>query len=153
MGKIKTYKLQKAPCGLPQSRNAQIYNAGCTLACSKPSKSNAEVYLGEPYLGSTTDAGGFKAWNIYLGGGGLGWVYEHELVMFCSTNKETLIEEQETLELELGDVKLKLQWMEENNIKKFDENEFKVYKTLKLLENDDMSTIEKSKLIAKLIKG
>lgn len=148
MGKTKTYKLQVAPCGMPQSSHGFIYGASCDLS--------KEVYLGEPCVKVDYKHQQYEAYYILscVDSRSVGWVYAHELVGFCNaTNKEDLTEEKERLELELGDVKLKIQWMEENGINEFDENEFKVYKTLKLLENDDMSTIEKSKLIAKLIKG
>lgn len=45
----------------------------------------------------------------------------------------------------------KLDYLKEIGSDKFDDNEFKAYETLKLVDNKKLSTIEKAKLIAKLI--
>jgi hypothetical protein len=42
--------------------------------------------------------------------------------------------------------------MTETGSDEFSEDEFKVYQTLKLLEDEKLSRLEKSKLIAELIK-
>ncbi len=45
----------------------------------------------------------------------------------------------------------KIKFMDELGVEDFDENEFKAYHTLLLIEKSDMTTIEKAKAIAKLI--
>jgi len=52
----------------------------------------------------------------------------------------------------LETIQSKINWLKETGSKKFSEQEFKVYQTLKLLENGKLSMVEKSKLIAELIK-
>ena len=47
----------------------------------------------------------------------------------------------------------KLEFMATNNVEEFDETEFKVFKTLATLENKDISSMEKAKLIASLINS
>jgi len=64
-----------------------------------------------------------------------------------------LISEKEKLETELKDIKVKIEWMNQNDVETFDEYEFKFSKILNLLEEGNLSTIEKLKLITKLIKG
>lgn len=46
----------------------------------------------------------------------------------------------------------KIKFMQENKLDVYDEDTFKVYHTLKLLDNDKLSKIEKSNLISQLIK-
>ena len=47
----------------------------------------------------------------------------------------------------------RIQYMEDNKTDKFDEDEFKVYQTISLLEdNPEMSRSDKAKAIASLIK-
>jgi hypothetical protein len=46
----------------------------------------------------------------------------------------------------------KLQFMSDNNVDEFDETQYKVFRTLATLDNKDISDMEKSKLIADLIK-
>ena len=64
-----------------------------------------------------------------------------------------MISEKEKLETELKDIKVKIEWMNQNDVETFDEYEFKFSKILNLLEEGNLSTIEKLKLITKLIKG
>ena len=47
----------------------------------------------------------------------------------------------------------KIKFMDELGVEEFDENEFKAYHTLLLIEKSDMTTIEKAKAIAKLISS
>lgn len=47
----------------------------------------------------------------------------------------------------------KIKFMDEVGVEEFDENEFKAYHTLLLIEKSDMTTIEKAKAIAKLISN
>jgi len=43
--------------------------------------------------------------------------------------------------------------MDESGVDVYDEDEFKVYETLKTLQNEDLDIKGKTKLIASLIKG
>jgi hypothetical protein len=80
-----------------------------------------------------------------------GWVYEYEIIGL-TTNREDLITKAKNLRSSLEKVEFKIDWMTENNIDDFDEDEFNVFETISLLENESITKLEKSKLIAKLIK-
>lgn len=51
----------------------------------------------------------------------------------------------------IAETESKIRFMDELGVEDFDENEFKAYHTLLLIEKSDMTTIEKAKAIAKLI--
>jgi hypothetical protein len=53
----------------------------------------------------------------------------------------------------ITETKNKLDFMIESGSEMFDENEFKAYHTLTIIEQSDMSKIEKAKAIAALIAG
>lgn len=52
----------------------------------------------------------------------------------------------------IDETKEKISFMEETGSELFDENEFKAYRTLSIIEQSNMSKIEKAKAIAALIK-
>lgn len=66
--------------------------------------------------------------------------------------KEKFEEEKEKLECDLESIESKLKFMEEHGLEEFDEEEYKVYKTLNVIEDDNKSRKEKAKEISKLIK-
>jgi hypothetical protein len=51
----------------------------------------------------------------------------------------------------INETRMKIQFMDEIKTEDFDENEFKAYQTLTLIENTSMSKLEKAKAIASLI--
>jgi hypothetical protein len=53
----------------------------------------------------------------------------------------------------IAETKSKISFMKETDSEVFDENEFKAYHTLTIIEQSDMSIIEKAKAIAALIAG
>jgi len=53
----------------------------------------------------------------------------------------------------IAETKSKIAFMQEVGSDQFDENEFKAYHTLTIIEQSDMSKIEKAKAIAALIAG
>lgn len=53
----------------------------------------------------------------------------------------------------IAETKSKIAFMKETGSEVFDENEFKAYHTLTIIEQSDMSKIEKAKAIAALIAG
>lgn len=67
--------------------------------------------------------------------------------------KEELEEEKEKLECELGSIESKLKFMEENDLDEFDEDEYKIHRSLDVLEDDNKSREEKAKELNKLIKN
>ena len=107
---------------------------------------NGEVYtVGEP-------SGQPQAWYVCDSfGGNCGWAYECEMVVFNLGMKE-LEKELSDAKTNLDTVQLKIDWMKETGSENFSEDEFKVYQTLKLLDDGKLSMIEKSRLIADLIK-
>lgn len=80
-----------------------------------------------------------------------GWVYEWEMDTVKIGIKE-LEEELSETQTKLNTIKSKIDWINETGVTEFLEDEFKVYQTLKLIENGNLSIIEKSKLIVELIK-
>jgi hypothetical protein len=68
--------------------------------------------------------------------------------------EEQIVKAQEKIkatEAFIAEAKLKIAFMEETNSEEFNENEFKAYQTLTLIENTSMSKLEKAKAIASLI--
>lgn len=51
----------------------------------------------------------------------------------------------------IAEIKMKIQFMAEVNSEEFEENEFKAYQTLTLIENTSMSKLDKARAIASLI--
>lgn len=129
----KKVKLQPAPRGKMLSGNANLTN------------SNTFIVMGR-YVQHK------GAWYISFENATLaGWVYEWEMVGFEVTLEE-LRNQYTEKENEMKEIGFKIEWMEDTGSTEFDENEFKVYQTLKLFENKELTMVEKSKLIAKLIK-
>ena len=92
------------------------------------------------------------------GKGGSYSVYESDFVPIHVT-KEDMVKDIETLTKQKDDIQTKIDFMKEsieflndNDITVFVENEFKAYKVLKTI-NKDTTDIEKAKLIAKIIEG
>ena len=92
-----------------------------------------------------------KSWIISCeDGANAGWVYEWEMADYKLTIEE-LRDEYTEKENEMKEIGVKIEWMEQTGSTEFKENEFKVYQALKLFENKELTMVEKSKLIAKLI--
>ena len=93
-----------------------------------------------------------NAWSITDStGSARGWIYEWETEGFKLGIKE-LEQELSEAQTKLNNIQFKIDWMTETGSDEFSEDEFKVYQTLKLLEDEKLSRLEKSKLIAELIK-
>jgi len=96
-----------------------------------------------------------KEYNKYyiktLCGTASGWIYDYEIDSPITI--EELENEKASLKTSMDSIQTKIDWLKETGNSEFDENEFKVYATLKLLEKNELSISEKSKLIASLIKG
>lgn len=68
------------------------------------------------------------------------------------TSKSRFIKRIQELEKEMTIIKEKLKFLKETGQEMFNENEFKVYKTLSLIDKDNLSQYEKAKKIAELLK-
>jgi len=68
------------------------------------------------------------------------------------TNKQTLTEILEKKKQEISDIEDKLKFLNETNQDTFNENEYKAYQTLSLIEEGNLSKGEKAKKIAELLK-
>jgi hypothetical protein len=66
---------------------------------------------------------------------------------------EQALEKIEKTQAFINETKSKIAFMQEVGSDNFDENEFKAYHTLTIIEQSDMSKIEKAKAIAALISG
>ncbi len=69
-----------------------------------------------------------------------------------SENKE-FSKEIDYLKEQIADNNIKIKFMNDNDLKEFDETDFKVYKTLSLLEDPKLSQVDRAKAISALIKG
>ena len=120
-------------------------------ASGKPSSNNGHFGDGKEYIvigRYSCD----KSWDLQdMCGNAGGWVYEWEMEGF-SVGIEDLKKELSEAQTKLDTIQSKLDWLKETGSNEFSEQEFKVYQTLKLLENGKLSMVEKSKLIAELIK-
>jgi hypothetical protein len=93
-----------------------------------------------------------NSWMIKsLDGRDCGWAYEWEMESY-KLGIKGLEQELSEAKTKLDTIQSKINWMNETGSDDFSEDEFKVYQTLKLLENGELSLLEKSKLIAELIK-
>ena len=130
-------RLQPTPKGKLSSNNGYLntYN-GTTFVIQKP------------YNGGSGN--GYHI--LFESGSSAGWVYDYEIVGYEQT-KEEIIKEIEELQSQVDCLNSKLDWMNEVGVDKYDEDEFKVYETLKTLQNEDLDIKGKTKLIASLIKG
>lgn len=77
---------------------------------------------------------------------------EVELVIGPET-KEDFEEEKERLECELEDINTKIQFMEENNLDEFDEDEYRIFKSLDVLDDKEKSRKDKAKELKRLLKN
>ena len=68
------------------------------------------------------------------------------------TNKQSLTEILEKKKQEIFDIEDKLKFLNETNQDTFNENEYKAYQTLTLIEEGNLSKGEKAKKIAELLK-
>ena len=118
---------------------------------NKPSSSNGYYNNGKEYV-ITSRHTMDKSWLI-TGNDGMsgGWAYEWEMEGL-KVGIEDLEQELSEAQTKLDNIQFKIDWMKETGSDDFNEDEFKVYQTLKLLENGKLSMLEKSKLIAELIK-
>jgi hypothetical protein len=128
----KKVKLQPTPKGKQVSGNPNLTNSGIFTITG--------IHNGAP-----------KAWLIsYDNGTGAGWVYEWEMSDYKVTIEE-LRDDYTEKENQMKEIGIKIEWMEQTGSSEFKENEFKVYQTLKLFENKELTMVEKSRLIANLI--
>jgi hypothetical protein len=77
-------------------------------------------------------------------------VSKKEILLSQITKAEEKIEATKAF---IHETRVKIQFMEEMGVEEFDENEFKAYQTLLIIEKSEMSTLEKAKAIAKLISN
>jgi len=132
----KNVKLVKCtPSGKPSSGNANIGSDGLFRISSN-------WVTGNCY-------NGYGICNSF--GHTAGWVYEYEIEGVQTV--QDIQNEIKEMEEKLFCLKSKIEWMNEVGATEYDEDEFKVYETLKTLQNDGLSIKDKTKLIASLIKG
>ena len=136
--KMKGRKVRLKPCtpaGMPTSNNVNMGQ------CS-------EFIITKEYPTENC----YKGYSIkHLNDYDAGWVYAHEIENLNVTVEE-LTNELEEATAKVSEIKMKIEYLQESGAKEFDETEYKVYSTLKLLENNELSNMEKSKIIAELIK-
>ena len=68
-------------------------------------------------------------------------------------DKEELGTQIEECDAKIALVKERLSYLKENNLEVFDEEEFKSFRALSLLEDDNLSKLEKAKILANIIRG
>jgi hypothetical protein len=81
-----------------------------------------------------------------------GWVYDFEVVLL-TVKLEDLQDQLSKAQKNINDLQAKIDWMTEASVTEFDEEEYMVYRTIKLFNDKSLSDLEKSKLIAELIKN
>ena len=89
--------------------------------------------------------------QIYLEGCN-SWVGRNDIDIIPITTAE-IDADIVSLEKEINKLKDQKEYMSINGIDEYDETQFKVFRTLATLDKKDISQLEKSKLIAELIKG
>lgn len=140
-----------------KTKNKMIGKEVKLIKCApsgKPTSGNSYIGTDNKFvITSSSASGAFKTYNISLLGSCVtaGWVYEYEIQ--GAINVSSINEEIKELEEKISCLKAKVEWMNEVGAEEYDEDEFKVYETLKTLQNDELSLKDKTKLIASLIKG
>lgn len=122
------------------------------VASISKKSNNSHIGNGEVYIVGGPCSGQPEGWLVFDSYGmGCGWAYECEMVVYNLGIKEL---EKELLDAKtnLDSIQSKIDWMKETGSEHFSEDEFKVYQTLKLLDDGKLTMIEKSRLIADLIK-
>jgi hypothetical protein len=119
---------------------------------SAPSSNNSYLGNGKDYVVTVRYYTHDKSWCIKdMCGKESGWVYEWEMEGY-KVGIEELEKELIETKTKLESIQSKINWINETGSTEFSEDEFRVYQTLKLLDDSKLSMIEKSKLIAELIK-
>ena len=80
-----------------------------------------------------------------------GYVYGEE-ILDAKTTREQLESRIKLLKEEISELNSKLDFMNEHKLEEYDSDTFKAFSVLKLVDNKKLSTIDKAKLIAELIK-
>lgn len=80
-----------------------------------------------------------------------GFIYGEE-VLDAKTTREQLESRIKSLKEEIAELNSKLDFMNEHKLEEYDADTFKAFSVLKLVDNKKLSTIDKAKLIAELIK-
>jgi hypothetical protein len=157
MGKAvvgKTYKVKQTPTGKMSSNGPGTRRGDDVIGITVTREShNGSMLQGRlDKVSNEMFQMGYVPGNVYN-------YYEYELE-FGPYNKEVILTEIEEvnkkkseLDKEVSELQSKIDWMETVGVSEFDENEYKVWKTLTLLEDDSVSKLEKMKEIANLIKG
>jgi hypothetical protein len=134
----KKYRVIKTPVGMTSSGGTGTGGG------------NLEVLI------NSKNTGGEDRWNSNNGS----WYYGYELKSLEPYTKEEILEsikevesEIRTKNSEISNLKSKLKFMEENGLEEFDEDQFKVFRTLELIDSKELSKMEMAKEIAKLISG
>ena len=122
--------------------------------CALPIYSSNNSYLtSDKCFIVTTPCSQPNAWCIDDDcGKNYGWVYEYEMCV-VEVTLEGLTKELFIAKSQVNAIQTKIDYLTESGADTFDENEYKVYTTLKTLENKDLSLKDKTKLIAELIKN
>lgn len=85
----------------------------------------------------------------------LNGLYPKDLKEKVILNKETfeklLQQKEEKFQKEIESIKQKISYLEETGNDEYSETEFKVYQTLKTLKNQDLTEVQRTKIIASLI--
>lgn len=85
----------------------------------------------------------------------LNGLYPKDLKERVILNKETfeklLQEKEEKFQKDIESIKQKISYLEETGNEEYSETEFKVYQTLKTLKNQDLTEVQRTKIIASLI--
>lgn len=68
----------------------------------------------------------------------------------CDVTEKDLLEEKEHLLESIKEIDMKLSFIRENNLKVWDDDQFKVFKALSIIENSS-TKLEKAKAIAELL--
>lgn len=79
------------------------------------------------------------------------YIYTEELDV-AVVSKEELLKQREDLQREIDNIDSRLAYIELSGGGEFDDTEFKVYQSLKVLENTN-DPVEKAKAIAKIVSG
>ena len=133
--------LVPAPSGRKHSGNSNIIKKGCVFIIQRIDKRVCGQGSPDSQYHLINDLG-----TIF------GWVYSWEMKPGTQT-KEVLEENLNSLKCEIKVIKEKISWMDEMGVSEYDETQFKVYQTLKALEDGSLSIKKKTKLIASLING
>lgn len=114
---------------------------------------------GSNCMGTIENNRGLSDYDVRMENGSLSYVYYKNIILMPVTieefhkRKEMLERQKEKIDKKIENINTKIKFMEDNELEEFDPMQYKVLNALEVMNQEGVSDVEKSKIIAGLIKG